>query len=471
MLFLALPEIAMTLIMIIHTLIEQRNKLTPATVEIELLPGIPQIHFLGLPDQVIKESFFRIKAALKSSGFTFPVAHQVIVNIQPNSLKKSSSGLELAVALGILHLTDQKTMTDSLQQHIIYGELDLNGSVREPENLITFNNHHQQLILTGSSSKQKSSESPSSQINYSRITHLTQDALIDYNQKSSTVMIRPSKGLTEYYSPHEAELIFLMSTTGLHTLIAGQAGAGKSFLAKNYTSFINTFSKTPHSGELWFPSLSPHHSLTLGAFLGGGVQLCEGELEKVKNGLLILDELLEFNPLILESLREPMTGETLRLARAGRVKEITPDFQIVATSNFCPCGKWIPSSGFISCRFAVAKCKGYLNKLSGPLVDRFGLMFFHTNTHEKRSLSGHDILNRIDNFNDLTKTNPVVSTFDQELLENLYGHLSQRRFNALIKVAQIYAIEEKSPYITINHIKKSEKWTVTSFLMLEKGIC
>ena len=79
--------------MTLQTLIENQNILVPAFVEIQMLPGIPQIHFLGLPDKVIKESFFRIKAALKSSGFKFPVSQQVIVNIRPSSLKKSSKGL------------------------------------------------------------------------------------------------------------------------------------------------------------------------------------------------------------------------------------------------------------------------------------------------------------------------------------------------------------------------------------------
>ena len=89
----------------ILTLIEHQHRLIKAEIEIELLPGIPQIHFLGLPDRSIKESFFRIKSALKSNGFKFPVNQQVIVNITPSHLKKSSKGLELAVAIGLLELT------------------------------------------------------------------------------------------------------------------------------------------------------------------------------------------------------------------------------------------------------------------------------------------------------------------------------------------------------------------------------
>ena len=122
----------------IKTLIEHKNQLQVADVELALLPGIPNIHFLGLPDQSIKESFFRIKSALKSSGYKFPGNQQVIVNIHPSQLRKSSQGLELAVALGILSLTGQKQISFDLTKTIVYGEMGLNGDVFCPQNLSQF---------------------------------------------------------------------------------------------------------------------------------------------------------------------------------------------------------------------------------------------------------------------------------------------------------------------------------------------
>lgn len=444
--------------MILNTLIENQNRLVPAIVEIGLIPGIPQIHFLGLPDKVIKESFFRIKAAMKSAGFKFPLSQQVIVNIRPSSLKKSSLGLELAVALGILHLTGQKILCEQTQKHLIYGELDLNGGVREPDDLKYFKNSNNNLVLTGYTQTESHS--------FSRIEHLNCEINISQIQNVKTILKRPEIGLKQNFSEDEAELIFLMATSGLHTLLAGQAGAGKSFLAKRFISFYS--GDEVSASEDWFPFIAPHHSLTVGAFLGGGAQLLEGEIEKVENGVLLLDELLEFHSQILESLREPMTGEVLRIARAGRVKEIKPSFQVVATSNFCPCGKWIPGYDFSGCRFGASKCKSYLDRLSGPLADRFGLMYFHKLKRPQRTITGLKILNRIEKWK--TKAQKLTPEIDMELIEATYSELSGRRQQALVKVAQIFAIEDEAPQITTKHLKKSESWTVKGFLQLEKGM-
>src|ERR1700740_178865 len=111
----------------LKSLIQNCNRLEVAEVEIEFIPGIPQIHFLGLPDRIIKESFYRIKSALKSSEYKFPLTNQMIVNIKPNHLRKSSRGVELAVALGILLKTGQVEPEFFNPDWVIYGELGLDG--------------------------------------------------------------------------------------------------------------------------------------------------------------------------------------------------------------------------------------------------------------------------------------------------------------------------------------------------------
>jgi len=447
--------------MVIRTLIESQKKLVPAEVEIMLLPGIPQIHFLGLPDKVIKESFFRIKSALKSSGYKFPVSQQVIVNIRPNSLKKSSQGLELAVALGILHLTDQKKMPDSLADFIVYGELDLDGGVRIPSDLIHFEKISKYKILTGKN------ENPD--YVFSSLENLKSDIHFQLNQTIVQKFVRPEIGLNNFYSADEAELLFLMSVGGLHTLLAGQAGSGKSFLAKQLISFLSYSNRMLAQHKSWFPVIAPHHSLTPGAFLGGGVSLQSGEIEKVTEGVLILDELLEFHREILESLREPMTGESLRIARAGQVKIIKPDFQVIATTNLCPCGKWTPAVQNLCCRFSIQKCKGYMNTLSGPLLDRFGLLFFHHNQKVKRFISGFEILERIEKYNLLNPVEVQVSDC-YEIVSELYPDISARRIQSLIKVAQIYARESQKQKVDLQEIHKSEKWTIQNFERLSMGM-
>ena len=188
--------------MILKTLIEYQNQLVKAEVEIEMIPGVPQIHFLGLPDRVIKESFFRIKSALKSTGFKFPVSSQVIVNIRPTSLKKSSTGLELAVALGILHLTGQKQFADDFTKAIIYGELQLDGGVIEPDNLKLYKPKMDgETIVTGLSKKETNHK------NYEivRWEKLSEDLYFETKTKKQNYQ-RPKIGLDSTYNTAEAEL-------------------------------------------------------------------------------------------------------------------------------------------------------------------------------------------------------------------------------------------------------------------------
>ena len=445
----------------LFTLIEHQNQLEKAEVEIELIPGIPQIHFLGLPDKLIKESFFRIKSAFKSCGYKFPQSQQVIVNIKPNHLKKTSKGLELAVALGLLIKTQQKQIPDFILKSIIYGELELNGQVQAPSDIHQFlAKFPNQTVLTGMSEV-------NSQALY-RIEKINSDIFEFQLEEDHSWWERPREGLDSHFNEDEAELLFLMATTGLHTLLAGASGFGKSTLSKKYLSFLKspTDQDRPFLLNRWRPCISPHQSVTPAAFLGGGAQLYQGEVEKAQSGLLLLDELLEFNPVILEALRGPMTGEKLRLSRQGVTREYACHFQVIATTNLCPCGKWVPKDS-MNCRYTRTKCESYLNRLSGPLADRFGLLYFYSQKNKKRHISGSSILLRIE---DYFKSDVQLNLNDVESLQNLYPDSSYRRLKALKSVAAVYASERKSQIIELSDLNRAEKWTIRSFIDLEKGM-
>jgi magnesium chelatase family protein len=311
------------------TLIENHKNLEKAEIEIQMIPGIPQIHFLGLPDQAIKESFLRIKSALKVCEFKFPITHQIIVNIRPSHLKKSSKGLELAVALGILHMTQQKILPESILTSVIYGELSLSGEVIEPDDLIQFKNRCPDQKITSGLQCFNGNE-----VEF-RIPKLSEDILFMTVEKNKLFAARPTTGLDLKYTDDESEILFLFSVKKFHMLLSGPAGAGKSTIAAHTISFCkNKFF------YCWPSLVAPHSSVTSAAFLGGGAQLYQGEIEKVQNGILFLDEFLEFDSEIIETLRGPMTGQKLRLSRAGNMREFECNFQVVATTNLCPCGKW-----------------------------------------------------------------------------------------------------------------------------------
>lgn len=442
------------------TLIENHKTLEKAEVEIQMIPGIPQIHFLGLPDQAIKESFLRIKSALKVCGFNFPTTQQIIVNIKPNYLKKSSKGLELAVALGILHVTEQKILSDTIIKSIIYGELSLNGEVTEPLDLIQFKNRFpDESILSGRDIYNYQN------INF-RIYKLDDDIQYVTKTQNTTKALRPKEGLEFSYTLDEAEILFLFVTGSFHLLLSGPAGAGKSTIAANSISFINA-----KNDFMWPILLAPHSSVTPGAFLGGGAQLYQGEIEKVRSGILFLDEFLEFNSEIIETLRGPMTGQKLRLSRAGNVREFDCDFQVVASTNLCPCGKWTPEVKMRNCRFSNRKCQAHLEKLSGPILDRFGIYFYYSQKNQNRIIAGHHILERLQAFEmKRAKIRIQTDVGVDNMIDQVYSDISMRRKKALVKAASIYAIERESSTIELQDLIKAEKWTYSSFLELEKGM-
>lgn len=464
----------------LNSLILNNNRLEVAEVEIELIPGIPQIHFLGLPDRLIKESFYRIKSALKYAGYKFPLTSQVIVNIKPSHLRKSSRGVEFAVALGILLKTEQISADLIDKSWIIYGELGLNGEVYEPSDLAhEVMNYRSRIFLTGANALEKSLFTK----NIFRVHDLKNFEISRETGTDKPIPLqRPTFGFFQKYSKEEAEFIFLTMTSGLHSLLAGDAGAGKSTLAKA----ISGFSSEPDAEEnvrlenLWRPIVNPHQSISPAAFIGGGTYLYEGEIERAQGGFLILDEMLEFDPVILEALRGPMTGDELRLSRGAYHRNVTSKFQVVATSNLCPCGKWTPQKINVSCRFSRGKCRRYLERLSGPLLDRFGLLFFVSSSVE-RSIDGFEILQRIQMVQKLISKVDFVTK--DPLVDQYYQNVSLRRKKYLERVAGVYAIERElvtrksevlpdklSIELQLQDYTRAEKWVIKPFEQLEKGM-
>lgn len=453
----------------LKSLIQNCNKLEVAEVEIEFIPGIPQIHFLGLPDRIIKESFYRIKSALKSCDYKFPLTNQMIVNIKPNHLRKSSRGVELAVALGILLKTGQIENQFFNPDWVIYGELGLDGDIFEPSDLALSIPYLQNInILTGKGEGTtcfRMESLKNIEVNYTK-------NLVSYQ--------RPQPGLQKLYSQSESDFLFLAAASGVHALLAGTCGAGKSTLA--YA--LNSFLKEPNESEnvrlekRWRPLISPHQSISPSAFLGGGSTLYEGEIERAHGGILLLDEMLEFDSEILEALRGPMTGDKLRLSRAANQREIECSFQVVATTNLCPCGKWSPIMKNIGCRFSRGKCTRYIESFSGPLLDRFGILHF-ADAKQLRTVSGVEILKRIVRYFDFCDSKPEIQPPSQAF-ESYHSGASQRRINYLRQISmllacdRIAAAQSKGEFsnlkVEVKDINRAEQWVIKPFEQLEKGM-
>ncbi len=472
----------------IQSLIEDNNQLKPVQVELTLWPGLPGFQFLGLPDQHLKESALRIKSAIKSAGFQFPVAQQILVNLRPSYLKKSSRGLELAVAAAYLWETGQVPMPSFDEKFFVYGELTLSGEVLEPENLVGqfFQTHG--TVLTGASQNQKSEASFRRQT----ISDLAELGRPQEKLAAKDVFNfkRPTAALSQKFTQSQARLLEILSVGEHSAMIAGPAGSGKTTIGKSLPSFLRepSFAQKENlrlhlAGAIsdWRPFIKPHHTTPTIAMVGGGSVPGAGEIAKAHGGVLMLDELLEFANPVQEALREPFEEWKMRVSRAGRVMEYPVEAQIVATTNLCPCGNWTPGAK-VTCTQTRAKCRSYSNRLSGPFLDRFEILEFTKPMHHL-TRTGDEILEKVsqaqkfskdlfkdslDNFKGVNARRPVLEILktmkpEKWKLAGSEEMSSQRRKLAVLRVARTLADLELSAQIKTHHLDEAIKYCKTNF--------
>lgn len=482
----------------IQSLIRENDRLVPVDVELSFVPGLPQIQFLGLPDQAIKESIHRIKSAIRLQGFEFPKAQQILVNLRPAHLKKSSRGLELAVALGILWETDQAPKPTE-KSVLVYGELSLNGEVFEPDDLTEdFDVLSEETVWTGSGSLNKTeNNAPFSRARLLVLQDLRSPEILPSTPREYKTQ-RPDFGLNLQFPERQAEILKL-SALGEHSLLlAGPAGSGKSTIAKTLHSLLQQPSQADlheivrnnkeFGSEIlsWRPLVHPHHSTTPLGLIGGGAPPFKGEITRAHKGILVLDELLEFQTRAQEALREPMEEFRIRIRRGRFVEDHPAETLVIATTNLCPCGDWVPQSKVI-CGRSLKKCQSYMERLSGPLVDRFQIIFFTQKRESGAVVSGDDILKELEgvrlfrkemsevdprfskvssrwSWEDLTRDLPsfyLNELFPRELA-------SRRRDLATLRVARTYADLENREKMGPHHVEKALKITFLPFEALKR---
>jgi magnesium chelatase family protein len=461
--------------MIIKSFVRDQFSLRPIDVEIVLTPGLPVISVLGLPDKVIQESTKRIQAALLNQGYQMPRARQVIVNLWPRDIRKSSLGLDLAIALGILIESQQKVALDP--NMVVYGELDMQGAVRVPQD-ISMIDQIPMMLLTGAS---KSSLG----VNHFELSELKANPKWVEASHVSQVPQRPSF-LYPSLNPLVCELLKIVASGEHSLLLAGSPGTGKTafvdgvsaFLAPPDDSQMHEIKKNSfyfkQSGE-WRPVVKPHHSSTVLAFSGGGNTLVPGELMRAHQGVLILDELLEFSTGVQSLLREPMESGVFHIARAGRRHEFSCQALFLATSNLCPCGEFSPTSQKM-CRCSSLQLRRYLQKLSGPFIDRFSIFQFTTHwskTSQKEFVPSEDVLNSIEQAVNFRKTvrkqnipNEMMQSFENKF--SLPNFKSKRREISCLKIARTLADLDFSEEIKSLHIEKALHYCYFPFEQIKK---
>lgn len=471
----------------IKSLIRENELLVPVEVEVQLQLGLPQIIFVGLADQQIKESAIRIKSAIKNSGFIFPKAHQVIVNLRSNLDKKSSRGVELAVALAILWETDQlqKYVLDS--SVYIYGELSLGGEIYEPADLHQgLKIDHQPIVITGETTVCKAL--------FQREIIKRLDAFHDRVTMFPDIHAhwqRPLEGLKFSFPEKIAHWLKIISLSEGHVLLSGASGSGKTTLAKSIVSFLEEPQVPVYwtTQQTWRPYVKPHHSATALSLLGGGAPPKMGEVSKAHDGLLVMDEFFEFDPVVQDSLREPMEEGRIRLSRSHYQTEYLAHFSLIATTNLCPCGNWVPGKP-LSCRYSRKKCLSYSEKLSGPLLDRFHFAFYfediRNHSNSENYISGENLLNDLEKVRAWEhRMNLRVRMKNQsgdKIAEQFFKRAhhpvileevktlnwgSQRRFNSALQLAMVIANLDFSEEIRLSHWTQAIDFAVFNLRRLQ----
>lgn len=370
------------------------------TIEVNCTKGI-KFFLVGLPDVSIRESHERITSALEVNGMKFP-RKQIVVNMAPADIRKEGSSYDLPLAIGIL-AGAENILCDKISDYLLIGELSLDGILKPIKGVLSITLKAQQegfkgIILPKQNAKEAAVVSDFEVYGVENISQVIQFFMNEIELERSTVDMHEEFRLnqmnfewdfSEVKGQENVKRAMEVACAGGHNLILiGAPGAGKSMLAKRIPSILPPLSideslettkihsvagKMNQNTSLIAvrPFRSPHHTISSAAMVGGGSYPQPGEISLAHNGVLFLDEIAEFNKGVLEMLRQPLEDRKITISRAKYAVEYPAGFILIASMNPCPCGHY--NNPNKECVCSPQQVQRYLNRLSGPLLDRIDI--------------------------------------------------------------------------------------------------